>query len=172
MTERAGVVVVGAGPVGLLTAIELALGGVRVLVLERLEAPSTTIKALGVGPLGAEALQRRGMAGALAEAEARNLAEMERFRSGSAWGRASGKVSGHFALLFIPMDPQREPERRMRMVDQQSLESMLADRARALGIEVRRGCEVAGFAQDREGIDLDWTSLAGGGRLQIGRAHV
>jgi flavin-dependent dehydrogenase len=36
--ETVDVVVVGAGPVGLLTAIELTLGGVRVLVLERLAA--------------------------------------------------------------------------------------------------------------------------------------
>ena len=45
MNDRVDVVVVGAGPVGLLTAIELALGGARTLVLERLAAPSTTIKA-------------------------------------------------------------------------------------------------------------------------------
>jgi 2-polyprenyl-6-methoxyphenol hydroxylase-like FAD-dependent oxidoreductase len=37
---------VGAGPVGLLTAIELILGGVRVLVLERLAATSMAMKAL------------------------------------------------------------------------------------------------------------------------------
>jgi 2-polyprenyl-6-methoxyphenol hydroxylase-like FAD-dependent oxidoreductase len=38
--------VVGAGPVGLLTAIELTLGGVRVLVRERLAAASMAMKAL------------------------------------------------------------------------------------------------------------------------------
>jgi 2-polyprenyl-6-methoxyphenol hydroxylase-like FAD-dependent oxidoreductase len=70
MENRVDVVVVGAGPVGLLTALELALGGVRVLVLERLDAASTTTKALSVGPLGGEALQRRGMAAAIAAEEA------------------------------------------------------------------------------------------------------
>src|ERR1700743_2519576 len=63
MKDHLDVVVVGAGPVGLLTAVELALGGVRVLVLERLAAVSPITKALGIGPLGSEALQRRGMAG-------------------------------------------------------------------------------------------------------------
>jgi 2-polyprenyl-6-methoxyphenol hydroxylase-like FAD-dependent oxidoreductase len=33
------VVVIGAGPTGLLLACELALGGIRPLVLERLAAP-------------------------------------------------------------------------------------------------------------------------------------
>ena len=40
------VVIVGAGPVGLLSAIELTLGGVHVLVLERLAAVSMGLKAL------------------------------------------------------------------------------------------------------------------------------
>jgi 2-polyprenyl-6-methoxyphenol hydroxylase-like FAD-dependent oxidoreductase len=47
MEKPVDVVVVGAGPVGLLTAIELALGGVRVLVLERLATASMTMKAGG-----------------------------------------------------------------------------------------------------------------------------
>src|SRR5271156_1690877 len=73
------VVVVGAGPVGLLTAIELSLGGVDVLVLERLATPSMVLKAGGIGPLGIEALQRRGMAAAIAAAEARSLAIMTQY---------------------------------------------------------------------------------------------
>ena len=69
-------VVVGAGPVGLLTAVELTLGGARVLVLERLDAPADSTKALGFGPLGAEALLRRGMGGPMDEAAAHNLAAL------------------------------------------------------------------------------------------------
>ena len=41
----ADVIVVGAGPVGLLLAAELALAGARPLVLERLDAPSRQPKA-------------------------------------------------------------------------------------------------------------------------------
>jgi 2-polyprenyl-6-methoxyphenol hydroxylase-like FAD-dependent oxidoreductase len=60
MEKAIDVVVVGAGPVGLLTAVELALGGVRVLVLERLAAASMTLKAGGIGPLGIGHRRRRG----------------------------------------------------------------------------------------------------------------
>jgi len=70
METQIDVVVVGAGPVGLLAAIELTLGGARVLVLERLAEPSKVLKAGGVGPLGLEALARRGMAQAIADASA------------------------------------------------------------------------------------------------------
>ncbi len=158
------VVVVGGGPVGLLTAIELALGGASVVVLERLAVPSMGIKALGVGPLGAEALQRRGMGAALAAGEARNLAAMDRFRHEVGGAPRSPKFIGHFAFLFLREDPLSEPERRMRAVDQQALEAMLAERVRALGIEVRRGCEVTGFGQDADGVDVEWASPAGAGR--------
>ena len=78
MEKRVDVVVVGAGAVGLLTAIELTLGGVHVLVLERLAARSTVLKAGGIGPLGIEALQRRGMAAAIAAAQARTFAAREK----------------------------------------------------------------------------------------------
>jgi 2-polyprenyl-6-methoxyphenol hydroxylase-like FAD-dependent oxidoreductase len=151
------VVVVGAGPVGLLTAIELTLGGARVLVLERLAAASLDMKAGGLGPLGLEALERRGMAAAIAAAEARSFAAMAQ---AGADPRAKGsKYSGHFAgLSLIRKDAQKEPQRLSRPVDQQALEVMLADRALSLGIDVRRECDVTSFVQQGDGVDVEWTS--------------
>jgi 2-polyprenyl-6-methoxyphenol hydroxylase-like FAD-dependent oxidoreductase len=160
MNKPVDVVVVGAGPVGLLTAIELILGGVRVLVLERLAAASTITKALGIGPLGSEALQRRGLAAAIAAAEARSFAAME--QAGAVLRGRTSRLSGHFAgLTLIRKDAQREPERRLRAVDQEGVEAMLADRARSLGIEVRRACEVTGFVERADGIDVEWASPTG-----------
>lgn len=159
------VVVVGAGPVGLLTAIELTLAGAGVLVLERLAAPNLAPKAGGVGPLAIETLQRRGMSAAIAAAEARSFAAME--QSGADPRRKGSKFVGHFAALpLIRKDAQKEPERRARPVDQQGLEAMLADRARALGVEVRRACEVTGFVQQPDGVDVAWTSPAGDHRIR------
>ena len=166
MNRKADVVVVGGGPVGLLTAIELTLGGADVVVLERLEAPSTVLKALGVGPLGAEALQRRGMGAAIAAEDARNLAAMDLFRRQVGGAPRPQKFIGHFAFLFLREDPDSEPERRMRAVDQQGLEAMLDERARALGIEVRRGCDVTGFVQDADGVEVGWTTDAGAERVR------
>src|ERR1700677_5107640 len=101
MKKQIDVVVVGAGPVGLLAAIELTLGGVRVLVLERLAAPSMALKAGGIGPLGIEALQRRGMAAAIAERQARSFAAMEKSAEQNEpdLGGRGPKYSGHFAGL-------------------------------------------------------------------------
>jgi 2-polyprenyl-6-methoxyphenol hydroxylase-like FAD-dependent oxidoreductase len=163
MEDSIDVVVVGAGPVGLLTAIELTLGGVGVLVLERLAATSLAMKAGGLGPLGIEALKRRGMADAIDAAEARGIAAMG--QAGAAMRGRSSKFSGHFAgLSLIRKDAQKEPERRSRAVDQQGLEALLADRARALGIEVRRECDVTDFVQQADGVDVAWASPTGEGR--------
>ncbi|MES2164226.1 MAG: FAD-dependent monooxygenase [Pseudomonadota bacterium] len=165
MIEQVDIVVVGAGPVGLLTAIELTLGGARVLVLERLAAPSMAMKAFGIGPLGVEALMRRGMAEAIAAAEARSFAEIE--QAGAVLRGRTSKFSGHFAgLSLIRKDAQKEPERRPRPVDQQALEAMLAERAQALGIEVRRACEVADFVQQADGVDVEWTAPGRDGRIR------
>jgi 2-polyprenyl-6-methoxyphenol hydroxylase-like FAD-dependent oxidoreductase len=165
MDRQVDVVVVGAGPVGLLTAIELTLGDARVLVLERLAAASLEMKAGGLGPLGLEALERRGMAAAIAAAEARSFAAMVQ---AGADPRAKGsKYSGHFAgLSLIRKDAQKEPQRHSRPVDQQALEAMLGDRAVSLGIEVRRECEVTGFVQHEDGVEVEWISPTGAQRIR------
>jgi len=163
MKQDFDVAIVGAGPVGLLAAVELTLGGARVVVLERLAAPSLAMKAGGLGPLGAETLQRRGMSPALAQADARAFAALAAIPGAAARGRSS-KFSGHFAgLSLIRRDAQREPGRRPHPADQQAVEAMLGERARALGIEVRRGCEVTGVTQDEHAVTL---ALADAGTLR------
>jgi 2-polyprenyl-6-methoxyphenol hydroxylase-like FAD-dependent oxidoreductase len=157
MDKQLDVVVVGAGPVGLLLAIELTLGGADVMVLERLTAPSLGIKAPSIGPLGAEAMERRGMGAALAAAEDRTFAAMG--PAGAAMRARESSFRGHFALFPIRSDA--EPERRMRRVDQQGLEAILGERAAALGIELRRGCEVTNIEQHAEGVEVGWIAPAG-----------
>ncbi|MBO9669412.1 MAG: FAD-dependent monooxygenase [Sphingobium sp.] len=166
MDTQVDVVVVGAGPVGLLLAIELTIGGADVLVLERLAAPGAAIKGTSVGPLGAETLQRRSMGPALAEAEDRAFAA--RGPAGAGMRAQALKSRGHFAALPLPSHSEREIERRMVWVDQQGLETILGERAAALGIDVQRGCEVTGFEQDDAGVLVRWTSPDGSGAIQCG----
>ena len=66
------------------------------------------------------------------------------------------KLGGHFAGLFlIDQTRQREPERRLRGIRQQALERMFGERARNLGIDVRRRHEIAGFREVGDGIEID-----------------
>lgn len=131
------VVIVGAGPTGLLLATELALGGVRALVVERRTEPDLALKAGGIGPLAAEALERRGLGPALADEENKALAAV---------GTAKPLVGNFGGLFLIDQALQREPARRMRGVNQAALERILAAHAANVGVEVWRGSGVASFA--------------------------
>ncbi|WP_203756859.1 FAD-dependent oxidoreductase, partial [Actinoplanes cyaneus] len=48
VSDETEVIVVGAGPVGLMLAAELRLAGVSTVVLERADAPGTHPRALGL----------------------------------------------------------------------------------------------------------------------------
>ena len=149
------VVIVGAGPVGLLLAIELATAGVKPLVLERLVEPDGTLKAVAVGAVAAEALQRRGLARALEEEHRATLTRMApalKARFGSGPVKQPG---GHFSAIFlIDQSLQRDPQRHLRAVPQEALEKLLAARASELGVELRRGITLEGFEQDNDGVTV------------------
>jgi 2-polyprenyl-6-methoxyphenol hydroxylase-like FAD-dependent oxidoreductase len=145
------VVIVGAGPVGLLLAIELKTAGVRPLVVERLVEPDLGIKAAAIGAVGVEALERRGFGRALDEEQV-TMPMAKAARAGSGPVRKPG---GHFSALFvIDQDLQRDPQRHGRTVPQEALERILTARAGELGIEIRRGVAVDGFEQDDDGVTV------------------
>src|ERR1035438_153046 len=55
------VVIVGAGPTGLMLACELGLAGIRATVLENLPSPTGLSKALGLQARSMEMLDHRGL---------------------------------------------------------------------------------------------------------------
>ncbi len=62
------VIIVGAGPTGLVLAAELALAGIRCLVLERRGGPRTDSRAICLHARSMETLNLRGQASLFAEA--------------------------------------------------------------------------------------------------------
>ncbi|MET9244081.1 FAD-dependent monooxygenase [Nonomuraea sp. NPDC003709] len=148
----ADVIVVGAGPVGLLLAAELRLAGARPLVLERLAEPSAEPKARGIGPLAAEALRRRGLGGALEAYREQGLADK---------ARDHGSEKGHFAQIF-KIDPalQEEPDRVGAPIWQRDLERVLASLVGDEGVMMRE-CEVVSLAQDDSGVTVTVATPAG-----------
>ncbi|MCR3748105.1 FAD-dependent monooxygenase [Lentzea californiensis] len=129
------VTIVGAGPVGLLLAGELALQGVRTTVLERHTTQSGTIKAHMISGRTYEMLAMRGLAPAVDAASEEEAARL-------AWPvrRSTGHFAGLFKLDGLPLV----------MLSQQALERILEDRARDLGVYIRRGVEVTGLDLDSE----------------------
>jgi 2-polyprenyl-6-methoxyphenol hydroxylase-like FAD-dependent oxidoreductase len=162
-TRRVDVVVVGAGPTGLLLAGDLLLNGVGVVVVERRTEPDQTPKAGGLGVLAGEVLERRGLGAALDAEEAAALEAMKTTRTplaaaagGSARPAGPSPVKfGKFADLNL-IDPklQREPGRRMRGVNQQALDRILTEHANKLGVEVLRGFTVEGIEEKDESVTL------------------
>jgi 2-polyprenyl-6-methoxyphenol hydroxylase-like FAD-dependent oxidoreductase len=130
------VAIVGAGPVGLLLAGELAARGTRSIVLERAESRSPVPKANGIVGHSAVELRRRGV---FAGTRIRVLSP-PRFSFGPLVLR----------LGFGPGNPLH-----IVPVPQALLEELLERRATARGAEVRRGHEVIGFSQDDAGVELE-----------------
>jgi 2-polyprenyl-6-methoxyphenol hydroxylase-like FAD-dependent oxidoreductase len=166
-SDRADVIVAGAGPVGLMLACELALAGLEVTVIERLTRISPTVKAGSVNVPTMEALYRRGLLPAVQEAEQEAA---ERFRAfvrqrhpdAPAAARAP-RPAGHFAGLWLsadqldPADPAfagHGPAGSGAMITQQVIEEILGRRAAQLGVDVRRGVELAGFDDNGSGVTV------------------
>ncbi|MFB7947567.1 FAD-dependent monooxygenase [Kitasatospora phosalacinea] len=128
---RDRVVVVGAGPVGLLLAGELRLGGAEVVVLERLAAPATESRATTLHARTMEILDSRGLLPRL--------------------GSPPNLRRGHFA--GIPLDLTLPgPFPGQWKVPQAVTEAVLQERALALGADVRRGHTVSGVHPRADGV--------------------
>ncbi|MDP9842520.1 FAD-dependent monooxygenase [Streptosporangium lutulentum] len=175
MSYDVDVVVAGGGPVGLMLACELLIGGASVVVLERLTEMDPTIKAGSLNTPSVEALYRRGMLPELREAQDRNMEQFatfmrQRFPDGGP-AKAPPRFAGHFAGIMLSADrldtsdPElagHGPADLIGMVTQQQLEGILADRAVKLGVEIRRGVELTGLKADADGV----TVTAGGEEIR------
>ncbi|MGW6576180.1 FAD-dependent oxidoreductase [Streptomyces sp. NPDC054945] len=170
--------VAGAGPVGLMLACELRLGGASVMVVERRTEVDLTVKAGSINTSTAEAFHRRGMLPALAEVQRRSVERFQAFvRERQATG-GSGRPShtpsdfaGHFGGIMLrgelvdTTDPDlvnAGPAHGISLVPQQEIERLLAERARELGVEVHLGTELTGFDADEDGIEVRVTRVADG----------
>jgi bifunctional hydroxylase/dehydrase len=132
----AEVVIVGAGPTGLMLAGELRLGGAEVIVLDQLSEPTTESRGLGFTPRTMEVFAQRGL--------------VDRF---AALDTALQTVrGGHFGGL--PLDFGVFPEAHPAVVNlpQVVTETMLRGWVAELGCDVRRGHTVLALA---EGADTD-----------------
>jgi 2-polyprenyl-6-methoxyphenol hydroxylase-like FAD-dependent oxidoreductase len=133
----ADVVVVGAGPAGLLLAAELALAGVDVVVVERRVERSSFERGYNLNPRSLEILDRRGLVERfLAEGPTVALAPF------TGLGRPlslEGLAVDHPYSLGI---------------SQNRTEQLIEQRAVELGARLLRGHRVTGLAQHDHGVDV------------------
>lgn len=142
----APVIVVGAGPSGLVLAAELRLGGVEVIVLDRLKEASGESRGLGFTARTMELFDQRGL--------------LPRF------GAIETSALGHFG--GIPLDYSVLPGAHFgaRGIPQARIETVLGEWAVELGVQVLRGWEAVGLTDDGDGVDLDAEAPEGRQRLR------
>jgi 2-polyprenyl-6-methoxyphenol hydroxylase-like FAD-dependent oxidoreductase len=151
-TDTVPVVIVGAGPTGLLLAGELAGAGVRVVVIERDAQPAAMPKANGIVGRAAVELRRRGI---LAGSGLR-VRRAPRFPFGPLGLRLARGPLG-----LLPLPGLRSPLH-LLPVPQRRLEALLERRAVERGAEVRRGTALVGFRQSERGVELELGAVDGG----------
>lgn len=129
----ADVIIVGAGPTGLMLAAELGLAGVRPLVLERQSQIRDIPKAGGLSGQILELLRYRG--------------ELERFEAAST---ALRPATGRFPWggMHVDLTQLAGPPMQALPLPQPLLERVLDEFARELGAEIRRGHDVVELSQD------------------------
>lgn len=136
----ADVVIVGAGPVGLMLAAELRLASVSVTILERDAAPTGLSKALGLMGRAQDYLDMRGL--------------LDIFRARAPALPISPSSLLHFARL--PLDIAKTGmEPKGVFIPQSITEAILLDHALSLGVEIKRGIEVTGLVQTASQVTLD-----------------
>lgn len=120
-----GVVIAGAGPVGLMLACELRRAGVPVVIVERLASPMTESRASQLSTLTAEMLDERGF--------------------GSLLGEAAPERRAHFGGLALDVSGVDSRFAGSWKVPQYRTESVLGQRAEELGATLLRAHELTGI---------------------------
>src|ERR1700733_5064512 len=131
------VLIVGAGPTGLVLALWLTKSGIKVRLIDKLAEPGTTSRALAVQARTLEFYRQLGFAHEVID-RGHNVAALNMWVKGTRVATVKLQMMGQglspydFALIF----PQDEHER------------FLVARLQALGVEVERATELMGFEDD------------------------
>ena len=161
------VLVVGAGPAGLTTAIGLARHGVRSMIVERHPGTSIFPKASGISTRTMEIFRSWGLEEALRE-HSQSVQPLMSVRP-----TLTGPQLAVVQLGF-PTDEQAlaVSPTHTALIPQDRLEPVLLDHALALGVEVRFGTELVALEQDTSGVTAVVCSIADGTCSTVRAAYV
>ena len=130
------VLIVGAGPTGLVLALWLVRTGARVRIVDKTADPGTTSRALAVQARTLELYAQAGLADAVVERGRKAVAA-------NIW--VAGRKKGH--VVFGAMGEGLSPFPFGIIFPQDEHERLLIERLAGFGVEVERQCELVDFAE-------------------------
>jgi 2-polyprenyl-6-methoxyphenol hydroxylase-like FAD-dependent oxidoreductase len=140
INQNPDVIVVGAGPVGLVAGCELARHGVRVRVIDKLAQPTDQSRAIAVHARSLDMFDRMGIVDEMLGTGIKAIA-MHVYAGGrKLFSVPLGEVDSAFP--FTLTTAQTESER------------VLGEHLQSLGVTVERGVELVALSQDDEGAHL------------------
>ncbi len=147
--DRPGVLVVGAGPTGLLVAAELARRGVRTRIVERATLRPPGSRALAVSSRTLMLLDDLGLA-AEAVRRGRPLRQVEVHdvsgRHDAGGSRGAGRRAG--TVVRLPIDRVPSPFPFTLSLPQPQIEDLLRSHAARLGVRIETGAECVAVRQE------------------------
>ncbi|MFH9293714.1 FAD-dependent monooxygenase [Streptomyces sp. NPDC017520] len=142
------VIIVGAGPTGLMLAGELRLGGARVVVAESLDEPTGQSRGLGFTARAWEAFDQRGL--------------VPRF------GGLQTSPVGHFGGVQFDYTVLEDAHFGARGIPQSQTEAVLEEWASSLGADIRRGWEFRSLTDHGDRVEATFRTAEGEQRLSAG----
>ena len=139
-SQNPDVVVVGAGPVGLVAACELARRGIRMRIIDKLAEPTDESRAIAVHARSCDMLDRMGVLDDLIATGVKSTG-MKMF-------------AGRKKMFRVPLDGVDSPFPFTLVTAQTETERVLTEHLTALGVTVDRGLALTGLSQDDDLVHL------------------
>src|SRR5271155_665313 len=135
-TPNPDVIVVGAGPVGLVAGCELARRGIRVRVIDTLAQPTEQSRAIAVHARSLDMFDRMGI--------------VDEILSTGIKATAMQLYAGHSRLFRVPLGDVDSAFPFTLNTAQTETERVLNERLQSLGVTVERGVELVALRQDAQ----------------------